>query len=899
MLKNYHITSLFLVLILYLSATMPILASEHLESLNAKTDEYLDQGELDKALAQGLIAFRESQGEVEVTDEGLHALLNMAKIERLLWFPGRATLILQTNFDATDPKAFAAEPSVLALQHEYGMSLIVSRPELAAKWLEYVKEVRSKIETTTVIELNESSVGLAELSFRIGKHAKAEYFALEALKQSDPTETHSYNIHARSLFVVANVAILRNEKIDQLVSRLSSFIQNSISEVSYTNYYNLQLLDSLAAAYDLSGETIRSVQVQKSVVQGFESRGWKTPRYTVAIGNLGEYYRQQRRYEKAIETFEKALSTTEPHLVPTIQYNLARAEISAFGQETSIKNLKEYIKNLDSHLGYLNPQTIVLWLDLAYAMVEQGDLSRANEVLQTLESRIDKWLVAESRDAISYQARRDLLERFANFYPTYFATLLSDTSFSDREIRAAELLLKWKKRRLREDIDLFELVRRTGGKETQNLLRQISSLKGEYSELVFNSKFEQAKLKRLEAQIDDLTQELRQSSEIFERVESALEGDLARVKSGLAPGQTLVEYQIFDVPVAEGQGRREKYLGAILITANDRPVLLNLGPMSVWYPLVRWVFESQHKRSSDSSSKARRIAYDRLIAPILSELPRTNSLLISGDRDLAQLPFGGFLSAQNKPLVELMEVARVVAGHKRLANTRSQIVPRNGTEIILVGGLNYGDYTDLRYAEVGEFGDIPYSKKEIQQVNDLLGDFFEVTVLTGLEARKSTLENTVQSPWLIHFATHGFYLPDAPNIAQPLMQSGIALSAANSSRSPELGESGILLAAEAQTLNLSGTELVFLAACQTASGEATYSDGLEGLTQAFLIAGSRNVIAAIWPVDDALTNKFVNQFYIAYMELGSVADAFHYTRRTLAKENQDWRMYSSFALFQG
>ncbi len=99
--------------------------------------------------------------------------------------------------------------------------------------------------------------------------------------------------------------------------------------------------------------------------------------------------------------------------------------------------------------------------------------------------------------------------------------------------------------------------------------------------------------------------------------------------------------------------------------------------------------------------------------------------------------------------------------------------------------------------------------------------------------------------------------------------AGLALAGANAGMKGKLsptGEDGVLYALEVQDLNLEGTELVALSACDTGKGEVDYSEGVYGLVRAFRIAGARNLLMTLWPLNDSLAADFMRDFYTTWFE---------------------------------
>lgn len=124
-----------------------------------------------------------------------------------------------------------------------------------------------------------------------------------------------------------------------------------------------------------------------------------------------------------------------------------------------------------------------------------------------------------------------------------------------------------------------------------------------------------------------------------------------------------------------------------------------------------------------------------------------------------------------------------------------------------------------------------------------------------------------------------------------MLQAGLALAGAQGTldawrqgRVPDLGADGILFAAEVAQLDLSGTELAVLSACDTALGETLSGEGVEGLRHALTLAGARNALITLWPVDDASTVTQMRRFYSRWLEGAPPGQALAEEKRGLFEE---------------
>jgi CHAT domain-containing protein len=141
--------------------------------------------------------------------------------------------------------------------------------------------------------------------------------------------------------------------------------------------------------------------------------------------------------------------------------------------------------------------------------------------------------------------------------------------------------------------------------------------------------------------------------------------------------------------------------------------------------------------------------------------------------------------------------------------------------------------------------------------------FPDASLLTGRRATKRTLER-VAAPRILHIASHGFFMDDdaAGRTGgaigdNPMLRSGLAFAGANL---PGPG-SGIMTGLEAASLNLWGTSLVTLSACDTGVGEVRNGEGVYGLRRAFMLAGSEALVMSLWPVTDAVARDTMVAYY--------------------------------------
>lgn len=187
------------------------------------------------------------------------------------------------------------------------------------------------------------------------------------------------------------------------------------------------------------------------------------------------------------------------------------------------------------------------------------------------------------------------------------------------------------------------------------------------------------------------------------------------------------------------------------------------------------------------------------------------------------------------------------------------------------------------------FSELPGTKAETQSIADILiNNQWQTDLYLADEALEEILKS-VNSPNVLHIATHGFFLDDIEgdqlqlgvraerSRKNPLLRSGLLLAGAAQTVQGDYDnktENGIFTAYEAMNLDLRDTDLVVLSACETGRGEVKSGEGVYGLQRAFQVAGAESLIMSLWKVNDDATQLLMTNFYKNWISGISKNEAF-------------------------
>ncbi len=243
-----------------------------------------------------------------------------------------------------------------------------------------------------------------------------------------------------------------------------------------------------------------------------------------------------------------------------------------------------------------------------------------------------------------------------------------------------------------------------------------------------------------------------------------------------------------------------------------------------------------------------------------------SELIISPDGYLNFLPFEALFNGK-KYLIEDYTIKYISSGREFIRQSKRKY-GKNSSKVVVFGSpdYEYGLEEDEKPKDKTKGGLI----STLEGINDFesLDSSKEIEIIkkyySNIEIytnKKATVENLMRivSPKILHISTHGFFFNDK-TILNPMRRSALALTSANDAMF-QSNLRGIATALKLSNMELYGTELVVLSACETGLGTPQNAEGVIGLPKAFIQAGAKNVIMSLWSVSERQTALLMEKFY--------------------------------------
>jgi CHAT domain-containing protein/Flp pilus assembly protein TadD len=243
----------------------------------------------------------------------------------------------------------------------------------------------------------------------------------------------------------------------------------------------------------------------------------------------------------------------------------------------------------------------------------------------------------------------------------------------------------------------------------------------------------------------------------------------------------------------------------------------------------------------------------RDIAPFAQD--RYSHVLIVPDGFLSLLPIELLPSASGQPLLETRDITYIPSAVLLLRGAmQNASATRLPWQQQLVGfgdpAVIGGGESSLTSAPRGESsGSLPASGEEIRGIARMSAG--RTKLFLGADDRKQTFFTSAHSgAALLHVSTHAVADMDDPERSRLLFSPD------------EPGQpNNYLFLKELYDLDLRGTSLATLSACDTERGRLVPGEGIQAFSRALLAAGSRSALTTLWRVPDEPTSQFMQHFY--------------------------------------
>ena len=311
---------------------------------------------------------------------------------------------------------------------------------------------------------------------------------------------------------------------------------------------------------------------------------------------------------------------------------------------------------------------------------------------------------------------------------------------------------------------------------------------------------------------------------------------------------------------------------------------------------------------------------DRVWKPLEAKLPEaTKTIHLSPDGALWLLPWNA-LPIDDKFLVQRYAVTTFVSGRNFV--TKDAQPPKERTASAVFANPRFDQtVSEKRAAYTAVFREPPPPPSALPTLRAFDASQSQAAPLPGteLEARAilpsmttwldgaepvsyagsyalESIAKQVVSPKSLVFATHGFFTDNDTRTFDPLKRCGLLLAGCNDGDSVAGNDDGVLTGVEIADLNLQGTELVVLSACETGVGRIENGNGVAGIRRAFHLAGARSVASTLWQVPDFDTAKLMGDFFAELAKGKSKGEALRQAqiRRIESRENRNGAAHPFF-----
>ncbi|MET0404283.1 MAG: tetratricopeptide repeat protein, partial [Cystobacter sp.] len=701
-------------------------------------------------------------------------------------------------------------------------------------------------------------------------------------------------------------------------------------------------LSNLAAVYVHQGKYTSAKELYERALRLREATlSARHPHVAAALRNLATLYVTQKDYNEAEILLKRALDIhtaapgeSPPDFARTLN-NLAVIYKERGMYDQSEDLYKRALTLREATLSEDNPEVVVSLESLARLHLTQHRLDDAlpnlTRSISISEKRLRKEALGFSESRLS-QLLHSLREQEETLY------VLSSAHAENPRVRnlALAAALLFKGRSVEETAQVSRTIYQHLGPEDRDTFERLRGLRTQLANLSYSSaNLPEEQFKALISAGDALETQLARNSGSL-RAQSNLPGlheIVERVAASLPHDGALVEFIAYrSNPRAYYPGMRPSeerddslhYL-ALVLFPDGTTRAVDLGPAERIHQATTRLRDDLKNQATSVQDTAHAL-YELVFKPLQSLLGSTRRLWLSPDGQLSLVPFAALHDGQDY-LLASFHFTYLTSGRELLPRVQDSTTP---SSVVVFADPDFqapvntaappdtssgAPLDDLkRYAStlrskrnMDSLTPLPGTRLEAQAIQRL---WPQAQLFLGAEATKEHLLQ-VPTPGVLHLATHGFFLESIasapppksdktraphsdtpggspiPDPKHPLLRSGIFLAGAGAPAPDDAMPtesslpSSVVSALELTGLNLWGTQLVVLSACDTGRGKVELGQGIQGLRRALVVAGAETIVMSLWKVSDDSTHRLMGAYYRNLFAGQGRASALHEAMREL------------------
>ncbi|MBR2030909.1 MAG: CHAT domain-containing protein [Alistipes sp.] len=729
-----------------------------------------------------------------------------------------------------------------------------------------------------------------------------------------------------NLDVLIDIAICEYVLGNHVKSRESAELVKGLLKI-FNNQKNSTYVESLlllALYYEEIGDYTKAIAFNQDALAIMQQENKDC---SIPYNNLAVCYYNIGEYDQAVAILNKLVNThdiTRDCSYATELNNLALCNMELGYHRKSLSQLRKAYDIYTTALGESHPDCIGILHNIATANYRLENNLKLRLIWKECLNKYRNYVSAEFKNLPEHQ-REILWNKLSPkiVYTNYVYSSLCHTN-KRYSINSYNSLLLSKGLLLSTTTELHKAILHSGNAELAKLFNELRSITVQLN--IFYQKQiadrPRNRIIELEHRADNIERRLLTNVNEFEDFTKTLNLKWRDVRDMLAPRDVAIEILSSNITI---DGKVEPYIAALVLRkgwVTPRFVELFTSEEII-------ILENIYKRGYSAYGLESQITlYNLIWSKLEPYINEGDNVYFSPDGLLHQINIEVLQDANGRRANEKWNLHRV-SSTRELCMNKTDI---KHTSAVLYGGLTYDmDNASLiaqsratlrtndKSVSRGFIADssmragwksLPATETEVDAISNMLESHkIGVKTYTGVVGNEESFKSlSGKKIPIIHLATHGFFYKNDDVNKKPFLEqicmesqnyfksdnslkrSGLILAGAQRAwtgkQIPSNVEDGILLAEEIAAMDLSGTDLVVLSACETGLGEIT-SEGVFGLQRAFKKAGVQTLIMSLWKVDDNATSLFMQTFYKHWLDGKSKHEAFSIAQSTV-RDNESY-----------